>query len=186
MPANLGSRLKVLVLTITLPVLPAFRPPATAQTPKFEDVLSLQSVGGAVISPDGKHIAFTVRNTEWKENRYDNEIWLSRDGGKPAAKQEAKQQAAKEEPASQDVELLTIPDSEQKFTAARIADPFDPLENLEAGMRHLRYLMDRFDPRRAIAAYNAGEGAVRRYGAVPPYRETQNYVQRILAIFQGG
>ena len=67
-----------------------------------------------------------------------------------------------------------------------VRDPFDPLENLEAGMRHLRYLMDRFDPRRAIAAYNAGEGAVRRYGAVPPYRETQNYVQRILAIFQGG
>ena len=65
-------------------------------------------------------------------------------------------------------------------------DPFDPVENLEAGMRHLRYLLDRFDPRRALAAYNAGEGAVRRYGAVPPYRETQNYVQRILAIFQGG
>ena len=46
-------------------------------------MLSLQSVGGAVISPDGKHIAFTVRTTEWKENRYDTEIWLSRDGGKP-------------------------------------------------------------------------------------------------------
>jgi dipeptidyl aminopeptidase/acylaminoacyl peptidase len=60
-------------------------PPArlSAQTPKFEDVLSLQSVGGAVISPDGKHIAYTVRSTEWKDNRYDNEIWLSRDGGKP-------------------------------------------------------------------------------------------------------
>ncbi|HET9863575.1 MAG TPA: c-type cytochrome [Steroidobacteraceae bacterium] len=50
----------------------------------------------------------------------------ARAGGKPAAKQQAKQEAAKEEPASEDTELLTIPDSEQKFTAARIADPFDP------------------------------------------------------------
>ena len=74
---------RILMLAILL-VLPTSRlPVASAQTPKFEDVLSLQSVGGAVISPDGKHIAFTVRSTEWKDNRYDNEIWLSRDGGKP-------------------------------------------------------------------------------------------------------
>ncbi|MEZ5319631.1 MAG: lytic transglycosylase domain-containing protein [Vicinamibacterales bacterium] len=68
-----------------------------------------------------------------------------------------------------------------------VRDPFDEQENLEAGMRHLRYLLELFsgDRYRALAAYNAGEGAVRRYGAVPPYRETQNYVRRILAIAQG-
>ncbi len=72
------------VAAILLSVLPSFRPSVLhAQTPKFEDVLSLQSAGGAVISPDGKHVAYTVRATEWKENRYDTEIWLSRDGGKP-------------------------------------------------------------------------------------------------------
>ena len=60
-------------------------------------------------------------------------------------------------------------------------DPFDPAHNLEAGMRHLLSLLRRFDTRAALAAYNAGEGAVARYGGVPPYRETQNYVQRILA-----
>ena len=60
-------------------------------------------------------------------------------------------------------------------------DPFDPTRNLEAGMRHLRRLLQRFDIRRALAAYNAGEGAVARYGGVPPYRETQDYVRRILA-----
>lgn len=62
-----------------------------------------------------------------------------------------------------------------------LADPFDPESNLETGLKHLRRLLVRYDVRRALAAYNAGEGAVSRYGGVPPYRETQTYVQRIMA-----
>jgi soluble lytic murein transglycosylase-like protein len=62
-----------------------------------------------------------------------------------------------------------------------LADPFDPETNLEAGLRHLRRLLLKYDVRRALAAYNAGEGAVGRYRGVPPYRETQSYVQRIMA-----
>jgi soluble lytic murein transglycosylase-like protein len=62
-----------------------------------------------------------------------------------------------------------------------LGDPFDPERNLEAGMTHLRRLLGRYDDvRRALAAYNAGEATVARYGGIPPYRETQNYVQRIL------
>jgi len=72
-----------LMAAIALSVSPSVRQSVQAQTPKLEDVISLQGVGGAVISPDGKHVAFTVRSTEWKENRYDTEIWLSRDGGTP-------------------------------------------------------------------------------------------------------
>jgi hypothetical protein len=64
----------------------------------------------------------------------------------------------------------------------RLSDPFDPERNLEAGLTHLRRLLMKYpDVRRALAAYNAGEGAVSRYGGVPPYRETQTYVQRIMA-----
>lgn len=57
----------------------------------------------------------------------------------------------------------------------------DPAQNIMAGAKYLKYLTDRFngDQTRAIAAYNAGEGAVRRFGGVPPYRETRNYVQRV-------
>ncbi len=57
----------------------------------------------------------------------------------------------------------------------------DPVQNVMAGAKYLRYLTDRFngDQQKAIAAYNAGEGAVRRFGGVPPYRETRNYVQRV-------
>jgi soluble lytic murein transglycosylase-like protein len=61
-------------------------------------------------------------------------------------------------------------------------DPFDPERNLEVGMRHLVTLLARFDPSRALAAYNAGIGAVTKYGRVPPYRETQDYVRKILAL----
>ncbi|HEX9405959.1 MAG TPA: lytic transglycosylase domain-containing protein [Thermoanaerobaculia bacterium] len=57
----------------------------------------------------------------------------------------------------------------------------DPAQNVMAGAKYLKYLTDRFggDQQKAIAAYNAGEGAVRRFGGVPPYRETRNYVQRV-------
>ncbi|RMG44769.1 MAG: lytic transglycosylase domain-containing protein [Acidobacteria bacterium] len=58
---------------------------------------------------------------------------------------------------------------------------FDAAANIEAGARYLRRMLDRFneDLDLALAAYNAGEGAVERYGGVPPYRETQEYLRRI-------
>ena len=58
---------------------------------------------------------------------------------------------------------------------------FDPAQNLEAGSRYLSWLVDQFpdDLAKVLAAYNAGENAVARYGGVPPYRETRGYVRRI-------
>lgn len=57
----------------------------------------------------------------------------------------------------------------------------NPAENISAGAKYLRYLTDRFngDQQKAIAAYNAGEGSVRRFNGVPPFRETRNYVSRV-------
>jgi hypothetical protein len=60
-------------------------------------------------------------------------------------------------------------------------DPSDPVQNLTGGARYLRQQMDAFqDPTLALAAYNAGPGNVRKYGGVPPFEETQNYVARVL------
>ena len=63
-----------------------------------------------------------------------------------------------------------------------VLDPFNPAENIRAGVRYLKQLLDSYSGRveLALAAYNAGPGAVKKYGGrVPPYRETQNYVSRI-------
>jgi soluble lytic murein transglycosylase-like protein len=63
-----------------------------------------------------------------------------------------------------------------------VSDPYDPAQSLDGGARYLRQMLDRFgnDPAKALAAYNAGPGAVARFGGVPPYAETQNYVRNIL------
>lgn len=61
------------------------------------------------------------------------------------------------------------------------ADPFDPYQNIEAGVRYLKYLLERFhDLTLALAAYNAGEGVVEKLWAVPNYPETRAYVERVL------
>jgi soluble lytic murein transglycosylase-like protein len=64
-----------------------------------------------------------------------------------------------------------------------VRDAFDPQENIEGGVRHLRWLMERFDHDvpTALAAYNAGEGAVLKHGRRPPSRETREYVKRVMA-----
>ncbi len=61
-----------------------------------------------------------------------------------------------------------------------IANPFDPEQNIAAGTRYFRYLLNRFDNETiALAAYNAGEGNVERFGGVPPFAETQEYIAKV-------
>jgi soluble lytic murein transglycosylase-like protein len=64
----------------------------------------------------------------------------------------------------------------------KVRNPFEPKANIEGGIRHLKSLIDRFGVELALAAYNAGEGAVRKFKGIPPYRETRNYVTRILSL----
>lgn len=62
-------------------------------------------------------------------------------------------------------------------------DPRDPLQNLDGSARYLAMMLELFgDPRLALAAYNAGPDAVRQYNGIPPYRETQNHVARVMAV----
>jgi soluble lytic murein transglycosylase-like protein len=66
-----------------------------------------------------------------------------------------------------------------------VKNPYDPAQNVAGGTRYLRGLLDRFngDTKLAVAAYNAGPGAVEKYNGVPPYAETQSYVQNVLGSF---
>jgi soluble lytic murein transglycosylase-like protein len=73
--------------------------------------------------------------------------------------------------------MQLMPDTAQALGA----DPRDPAQNVDAGARYLRDLLEKYNYglRHALAAYNAGPGAVDKYNGVPPYRETINYVGRI-------
>jgi len=70
----------------------------------------------------------------------------------------------------------------------KVKNPFDPDQNVDAGVRHLKYLLESYNGNvdLTLAAYNAGEGAVRRSAGVPRYSETQNYVRRITNLYYGG
>lgn len=75
--------------------------------------------------------------------------------------------------------MQLIPATAERFA---VRQPWDPEQNIRGGLRYLRWLLAYFrgDVRLAVAAYNAGEGAVDRHGGVPPYRETRQYVDRVL------
>lgn len=80
--------------------------------------------------------------------------------------------------------MQLIPDTAARFN---VTDAYDPRQNIIGGLSYLRWLLAYFegDTVFAAAAYNAGEGAVERYQGVPPFRETQAYVKRILRLFDG-
>ncbi|HEY0872730.1 MAG TPA: lytic transglycosylase domain-containing protein [Vicinamibacterales bacterium] len=66
--------------------------------------------------------------------------------------------------------------------AYNVRNPYDPKANIAAGVKHLKTLIDKWGVELALAAYNAGEGAVKKFNGVPPYRETRSYVSKILSL----
>jgi soluble lytic murein transglycosylase-like protein len=76
--------------------------------------------------------------------------------------------------------MQLMPETARRFA---VADPYNPRQNIEGGIKYLRTLLDRFPSiGLALAAYNAGEAAVERFRGIPPYVETQNYVSQILRL----
>jgi hypothetical protein len=73
--------------------------------------------------------------------------------------------------------MQLMPGTARKFA---VTDPYEAGANIEGGIRYLKTLLDRFELPLALAAYNAGEAAVLRFGGIPPYPETQDYVKRVL------
>lgn len=75
--------------------------------------------------------------------------------------------------------MQLMPDTARAYG---LRNPYDPASNIDAGVRHLRTLLDRFELRLALAAYNAGAGAVERARGLPPFAETSAYVSRVLTL----
>lgn len=80
--------------------------------------------------------------------------------------------------------MQLMPETAKRFGVKTV---HDPEQNIRGGIRYLSILLDLFndDLPRALAAYNAGEGAVQRYGGIPPYEETTTYVKRALTVYYG-
>jgi soluble lytic murein transglycosylase-like protein len=70
----------------------------------------------------------------------------------------------------------------------KVTNPFDPEQNVDAGVRHLKQLMESYggDVKLSLAAYNAGQGSVARSGGIPHFAETRNYVKRITNLYFNG
>ncbi len=81
--------------------------------------------------------------------------------------------------------MQLIPSTARRFG---VSDVFDPADNIQGGARYLKYLLELYkgDESLALAAYNAGEGAVSRYGGIPPFPETQGYVAKVRRRLQSG
>jgi soluble lytic murein transglycosylase-like protein len=75
----------------------------------------------------------------------------------------------------------------QTASTMNVRNTFSPHENIEGGVKYLRYLLDRYEGNLslALAAYNSGETAVKKWGTIPPFKETQDYVKKIMQIYNG-
>ena len=186
--ATIGTRLgelQTMVAQMNAPATPAPAPGPTAPTSSFAGALAAAqtSPSAAPVSGTGASSAFDAQiNAAAASNGIDPALLkglVSQESGfNPGARSGAGAVGL--------TQLMPATAS-----ALGVTNPLDPAQSLQGGAKYLREQLDRFggDETLALAAYNAGPGAVQKYGGVPPYAETQNYVTSVMgkaAAFRGG
>jgi soluble lytic murein transglycosylase-like protein len=186
--ATIGTRLgelQTMVAQMNAPATPAAAPAPTAPTSSFAGALAAAqtSPSAAPVSGTGDSSAFDAQiNAAAASNGIDPALLkglVSQESGfDPSARSGAGAVGL--------TQLMPATAS-----ALGVTNPLDPAQSLQGGAKYLREQLDRFggDETLALAAYNAGPGAVQKYGGIPPYAETQNYVTSVMgkaAAFRGG
>ena len=175
--ATIGSRLDQIQTMVAQMTTPAAAPAATAPSSSFAGALAAaqSSPSAAPVSGAGGSSAFDSEiNAAAASNGIDPALLkglVSQESGfNPSARSGAGA-----------VGLTQLMPG--TASALGVTDPLDPAQSLQGGAKYLREQLDRFggDETLALAAYNAGPGAVQKYGGVPPYAETQSYVKKVQA-----
>ena len=163
-------------------------PPSTQTGPSFQSQLQqATAAGGLGIGPDGGLQAPSLGAGGPVDGQFSDQINAAAQkyGIDPALlkgliRQESNFNPNAKSPAGAAGLCQLMPGT---AAALGCTNPLDPAQAIDAGAKYLSQQLKAFggDPRKALAAYNAGPGAVQRYGGVPPYAETQNYVRSVMA-----
>ena len=124
---------------------------------------------------------YTRKELEWLVRKYGAEYGVDPDLGVAVLKAESDFRLRAESSAGAQGLMQIMPVTQKDLG---VEDPFDPEDNIAAGIRYLGWLLQKYEKLRvAVAAYNAGPGTVDQYGGIPPYQETKEYVERVISFY---
>ena len=124
---------------------------------------------------------YSRKELEWLVRKYGTRHGVDPDLGVAVLKAESDFRRRAESPAGAQGLMQIMPGTQEYLG---VEDPFDPEDNIAAGIRYLGWLLKKYERiRLAVAAYNAGPGIVDQYGGIPPYQETKEYVERVISFY---
>jgi hypothetical protein len=125
--------------------------------------------------------SYSRKELEWLVRKYGSQYGVDPDLGVAVLKVESDFRRRAESSAGAQGLMQIMPGTQKDLG---VKDPFDPEDNIAAGLRYLGRLLDKYNSLRlAVAAYNAGPGKVDQYSGVPPYQETEEYVDRVISFY---
>ena len=124
---------------------------------------------------------YSRKELKWLVRKYGTQYGVDPDLGVAVLKVESDFRRRAESSAGAQGLMQIMPGTQEHLG---VEDPFDPEDNIAAGVRYLGWLLEKYGSMRlAVAAYNAGPGIVDQYGGIPPYQETKEYVERVISFY---
>ncbi len=152
----------------------------------FEKLLSTVQSAGAASEPSASTVPYSAKEKDYEGLVKEASLKYSIDEDliRSVIRQESGFNPNAKSPVGASGLMQLMPETAKDLG---VRDIMDPRDNMMGGVKYLRQMLDRYDGNKtkALAAYNAGPGNVDKYGGVPPFAETQNYVSNILSMYEG-